>query len=209
MGEFIMFTRGFAVVAAMSLSAAAGAVVITIEGTEEPGYTPVSNQLGMSHGVVFSSLLPYCTFGQMANTVWGIYGTDPTANPLAGYAWYNSPIYMDFVDMSDGVTPATVSGTITGVFGDNGGDLDAIDIRVYDPANNLLQTATFSGIGFTAFSFTDSNIARLEVWPNTNVGSGTSDTFIDWISFPMPVPAPGAGLAMLIVGGALASRRKR
>jgi hypothetical protein len=163
----------------------------------------------MSHGVVFSSLQPYVTFGEMANSVWGIFGTDPTANPLAGYAWFFSPIYMNFVDMSDGVTPAAISGTISGVFGDNGGDFDAIDIRVYDPANNLLQTATFSGNSFTPFSFTDSNISRLEIWPNTNVGSGTSDTFIDWISFPMPVPAPGAGLAMLIAGSACATRRRR
>ncbi len=204
-----MVVRVIAAAAALSLSVSAGAVVITVDGTEEPGYTPVSGQLGMSHGVVFSSLLPYVTFGQMANTVWGIYGTDPTANPLAGYAWFNSPIFMNFVDMADGVTPATVSGTITGVFGDSGGDFDAIDIRVYDPANNLLQIATFSGTSFTPFSFTDSNIARLEVWPNTNLGSGTSDTFIDWISFPMPVPAPGGMLVLGAAAVAGAARRRR
>lgn len=195
-----------AVVAAPSVC---GAVVV--QGTELPPYIAVTNQLATSHGAVFSSLnSPFVTFIELVPGTWGIMGTEPWANPIAGYAWYSSPIFIQFVDPADGVTPAFVNGTVTAMWGDGGGDLDAVDMRAYDLANNLVTAATFTGVGLTQIQVTGAGIHRVEFWANTFVGSPTSDTGLDWIDYPTPVvPAPAGILLVPGAGGMAACRRRR
>lgn len=180
----------------------------TVQGTELAPYQAVTNQLGTSHGVLFSSLNnPAVTFTELVPGTWGIQGTEPWAPPSNG-GWFNSPIFMTFVDPGDGVTPATVTGTITALWGDGGGDFDAVDMRLFDSSNALISAQTFSGSTFTQIQMTASGVARVEFWANTNVGSGTSDTGLDWVSYPTPmVPAPG--VAGLLCGTVVAGARRR
>ncbi|CAG0980295.1 hypothetical protein PHYC_01730 [Phycisphaerales bacterium] len=174
-------------------AAASTAAAVTVQGTELAPYTAVTTQLGMSHGVTFSSFgNPACTFTELIPGTWGIQGTETWAPPSNG-GWFNSPIFIEFVDMANGVTPAYVDGTVTCMWGDGGGDFDAVDMRAYDLANNLITSQTFTGSTFTQIQLTANGIHRLEFWANTNVGSGTSDTGLDWITYPTPqVPAPAA-----------------
>jgi MYXO-CTERM domain-containing protein len=182
---------------------------VVVQGTELAPYTAVSNQLGTSHGVWFSSAnYPAVTFTELIPGTWGVYGAEPWALPSNG-GWFNAPIIVDFVDPNDGVSPATVSGTVTVMWGDGGGDFDAVDMRLYDASNNLISTQTFSGFGFTQIQMTAVGIRRVEFWANTNVGSGTSDTGFDWISYPTPVGVPAPGAAALLGLSALASRQRR
>lgn len=198
------------VVVALVLSAAASSSRgIIVQGTELPPYQPVTNQLATSHGAVFSSLnSPFVTFIELIPGVWGIQGTEPWGPPPAGYAWFNSPIFVNFVDPSDGVTPAWVDGTITCMWGDGGGDLDAVDMMLFDLSNNLIAVQTFSGIGFTQIQMTANGVHRVEFWANTIVGSPTSDTGLDWIDYPTPVvPAPAS--AALLAAAMVLRRRRR
>ena len=202
-----MLPRLFVVAAASALAAGASAAIV--QGTELAPYQDVTNQLAMSHGVIFSSLnYPAVTFTELVPGLWGIQGAEPWAPPSNG-GWYNSPIFATFVNPADGVTPAVVNGTVSARWGDGGGDFDAVDMRAYDLSNNLLAAQTFTGTTFTVISLTANGIARVEFWANTNVGAGTSDTGLDWLSFPTPfVPAPGAGAALAIAGATLARRRR-
>ncbi|MBX3353604.1 MAG: hypothetical protein KF684_11785 [Phycisphaeraceae bacterium] len=197
------------VVVAAASALAAGASAAIVQGTELAPYQDVTNQLAMSHGVIFSSLnYPAVTFTELVPGLWGIQGAEPWAPPSNG-GWYNSPIFATFVNPADGVTPAVVNGTVSARWGDGGGDFDAVDMRAYDLSNNLLAAQTFTGTTFTVISLTANGIARVEFWANTNVGAGTSDTGLDWLSFPTPfVPAPGAGAALAIAGATLARRRR-
>ena len=197
------------VVVAAASAHAAGASAAIVQGTELAPYQDVTNQLAMSHGVIFSSLnYPAVTFTELVPGLWGIQGAEPWAPPSNG-GWYNSPIFATFVNPADGVTPAVVNGTVSARWGDGGGDFDAVDMRAYDLSNNLLAAQTFTGTTFTVISLTANGIARVEFWANTNVGAGTSDTGLDWLSFPTPfVPAPGAGAALAIAGATLARRRR-
>jgi hypothetical protein len=199
---------GVAATVTCALAASANAAIV--QGTELAPYVAVTNQLATSHGVVFSSLNnPAVTFTELIPGLWGIQGTEPWALPANG-GWFNSPIFATFVDPADGVTPAVVNGTISANWGDGGGDFDAVDMRVFDLSNNLITSQTFSGTSFTLISISGVGIARVEFWPNTNVGSGTSDTGLDWLSFPTPVvPAPGAGLTGLSLASLFAARRRR
>jgi MYXO-CTERM domain-containing protein len=196
--------KALAVIACALLAPHAHAVIV--EGTELAPYTAVSNQLATSHGVIFSSLnYNAVTFTEIYPTLWGVYGCEPWALPSNG-GWYNAPIFVSFVDPSDGVTPAVV-GTFSANWGDGGGDFDAVDLRAYDLANNLILTQTFTGSTLTVISITAPGINRVEFWANTNVGSPTSDTGFDWIQYPTPqVPAPGALLGL--AGLALLRRRR-
>jgi hypothetical protein len=189
---------------------ASGALAVIVEGTELPPYQAVTNQLAMSHGIVFSSLNhPAVTFTELIPGLWGIQGVEQFSPPSNG-GWYNAPIFANFVSMNDGVTPAVVNGTVSARWGDGGLDLDAVDMRAYDLNNNLLASQTFSGTSFTVISLTANGIARVEFWANTNVGSGTSDTGLDWISYPAPVvPAPGVGAAIALGACARGARRRR
>lgn len=200
-------SRLLAVVSVAVCAPLAGAVIV--QGTELPALTPVTNQLAMSHGVVFSSLnSPDVVFTQLVPGLMGIQGTEPWA-PATNGGWYNSPIFVKFVSMSDGVTPATVSGTITAMWGDGGGDMDAVDMRAFDLNNNLVAAQTFTGTTFTQIQLSGLGIHRLEFWANTNVGAGTSDTGLDWLDYPTPqVPAPGP-LAVVAVGLLALRRRPR
>jgi hypothetical protein len=181
---------------------------VIVQGTELAPYIAVTNQLATSHGVVFSSPgnLPV-TFTELIPGTWGIQGTETWALPSNG-GWYNTPIFAEFVDPADGVTPAVVS-TVSAMWGDGGGDFDAVDMRCFDLSNNLIASQTFTGSTFTLISLSAPGIHRVEFWANTNVGAGTSDTGLDWLMYPTPqVPAPGAALAL----GALAAgayRRRR
>jgi hypothetical protein len=198
------------VVGVAACACAGGASAVIVQGTELPPYQAVTNQLAMSHGIVFSSLNhPAVTFTELIPGLWGIQGAEPFSPPSNG-GWYNAPIFADFVSMNDGVTPAVVNGTVTARWGDGGGDFDAVDMRAYDLNNNLLASQTFTGATFTVISLTAVGIARVEFWANTNVGAGTSDTGLDWISYPTPiVPAPGVGAMIAIVAGGVAARRRR
>lgn len=201
--------RRHTLIASLAFCAAAPlASAIIVHGTELPGLTPVTNQLGTSHGAVFSSLNnPPVVFTELMPGIWGVQGTETWAPPSNG-GWFNSPIFINFVDLADGVTPATVSGTITAMWGDGGGDFDAVDMRGYDLANNLVTSQTFTGFTFTQIQITGVGIHRVEFWANTNVGSGTSDTGFDWIDYPTPqVPAPGIGALLGL--GVLRRRRNR
>lgn len=182
---------------------------VIVEGTELTQYTSVTNQLAMSHGVIFNSTMGFVTFGVNGASTVGIYGTEPTANPMANYAWYSSPIEITFVDMGDGVSPAVVNGTVTAMFGDGGGDTDGIRVRAYDINNNLIGTQTALSVSWGTISITGVGIRRL-VFDQSGLGSPTSDTFLDWVDFPTPVavPAPGAaavGALAMVVG----TRRRR
>jgi hypothetical protein len=191
------------------VAAAAPASAVIIQGTELPQYTPVTNQLALSHGATFSSTMPFVTFGTNGVNTVGIYGTDPSFPPLASYAAYYAPIEITFVSMVDGVTPAVVNGTVNGVFGDGGGDLDGIRIRAFDVSNNLLATSYGLGNTWTPISITATGIRTL-IFDQSGFGAGTSDTFLDWIDYsaPVPVPAPGAGAAA-VMGAVLAMGRRR
>ncbi|HYE61638.1 MAG TPA: hypothetical protein VD997_06555 [Phycisphaerales bacterium] len=191
-------------VCALVAGAAQGVIV---EGTELAPYTAVSNQLASSHGVLFSSLnYPAVTFTEVYPTIWGVQGCEPWALPSNG-GWYSSPIFVSFVDPSDGVTPAVV-GTFSANWGDGGGDFDAVDLRAYDLSNNLILTQTFTGIGLTQISITAAGINRVEFWANTVVGDVTSDTGFDWISYPTP-QVPGPGVVAVMAGGLMAGARRR
>lgn len=194
-------------VALMSCAFATTGSAVIVQGTELPPLTPVTNQLAMSHGAVFSSLNnPSVVFTELVPGVWGVQGTEPWAPPSNG-GWFNSPIFINFVDPADGVTPAFVSGTITAMWGDGGGDFDAVDMRGYDLANNLVTSQTFSGFTFTQISISGVGIHRVEFWANTNVGAGTSDTGFDWIDYPTPqVPSPGVAV---LAGSLVLMRRRR
>lgn len=201
--------RTAAVVGALALGAGASVCpAVIVQGTELAPYIAVTNQLAMSHGATFASLnYPAVTFTELIPGTWGVQGAEPFSPPSNG-GWYNAPIFVEFVDPADGVTPAIVNGTITAMWGDGGGDFDAVDLRAYDLANNLITTQTFSGITFTQIQITASGIHRLEFWANTIVGAGTSDTGWDWLDYPTPqVPAPGAGVALVLAGWGLRRRR--
>jgi hypothetical protein len=202
--RIIAAMAGLAVGAGLGVSAS-GAIV---QGTELPPYQAVTNQLGVGYGVVFSSLNnPAVTFTELMPGLWGIQGSEPWAPPSNG-GWFNSPIFVNFVDPSDGVTPAVVNGTVTAMWGDGGGDIDAVDMRAYDANNVLITAQTFIGQSFTQIQISGVGIARVEFWANTNVGAGTSDTGLDWISYPTPV-VPGPGAAGLVAAGALLAARRR
>jgi len=190
------------------LGAASAAHAIIIQGTELPSYTPVTNQLALTHGATFSSAMPFCTFGTNGNNVDGIYGTDPSFSPMFSNAAYYAPIEITFVDMSNGVSPAFVSGTINAVFGDGGGDTDGIRVRAFDFNNNLLATNTALTVSWGNISITANNIYRL-VFDQSGLGAGTSDTFLDWIDYPTPVPVPAPSATALLLTGALISSRRR
>lgn len=195
------------VVGASACVQAASAVIV--QGTELAPYTAVTTQLGMSHGVTFSSLNnPAVTFTELIPGTWGIQGTEPWALPANG-GWYNSPIFVEFVDPADGVTPSYVNGTVTAMWGDGGGDTDAVDMRAYDLANNLIASQTFTGATFTQIQVSGSGIHRVEFWANTMVGAGTSDTGLDWLSYPTPVSVPAPGVVTVLGASALVLRRRR
>lgn len=194
---------------AIPLAVAPIAHAMIVQGTELAPYIAVTNQLAMSHGVTFSSLNnPAVTFTELIPGTWGVQGTEPWALPANG-GWYNSPIFVTFVDPSDGVTPAVVNGTITALWGDGGGDNDAVDMRAYDLNNNLIVSQTFSGISFTQIQLTGLGIHRVEFWANTMVGAGTSDTGFDWISYPTPVVPSPTVASLLILSGLSSLRRSR
>lgn len=196
-------------VAVAALAVATSAHAIIVQGTELAPYQAVTTQLGMSHGATFSSLNnPAVTFTELIPGTWGVQGTEPWALPASG-GWYSSPIFVEFVDMSNGVTPAVVNGTVSAMWGDGGGDFDAVDLRAYDLANNLVVAQTFSGTTFTQIQVTGVGIHRVEFWANTMVGAPTSDTGFDWISYPTPqVPAPGVAAFSLAAGFAGLRRRR-
>lgn len=182
------------------------AQAVIIQGTELAPYLAVTNQLASSHGAVFSSLnYPAVTFTELIPGTWGIQGSEPWALPGNG-GWFNSPIFVEFVDPADGITPAVVN-TVSAMWGDGGGDFDAVDMRVFDLSNTLITSQTFTGTTFTQIQLSAPGIHRVEFWANTNVGSGTSDTGLDWLMYPTPtVPAPGVAAFGLL---ALALRRHR
>ena len=191
-----------------ALGAASACPAMIIQGTELPPLTPVTTQLGVGYGATFSSLNnPEVVFTELIPGTYGVQGTEPWALPSNG-GWYSSPIFVTFVDPADGTTPATVSGTISAMWGDGGGDLDGVDMRGYDLSNNLVASGTFTGVSFTQIQITGANIHRVEFWANTNVGAPTSDTGFDWISYPTPSPAPGT-VALLGLGGMVSMRRRR
>jgi hypothetical protein len=197
-------TKLIAVAACALVTSQAAAVIV--QGTELAPYTAVSNQLASSHGVLFSSQnYPSVTFTEVYPTIWGVYGCETWALPSNG-GWFNTPIFVSFVDPADGVTPAVVN-TVSANWGDGGGDFDAVDLRAYDLSNNLILTQTFSGSSLTVISISAPGINRVEFWANTNVGSPTSDTGFDWIDYPTPaVPGPASLLTLAALG---AFRRRR
>jgi hypothetical protein len=190
-----------------ALAAAPHADAVIVQGTELAPYTAVTNQLATSHGVTFASAnYNGVTFTELIPGTWGVYGCESWSPPSNG-GWFNAPIFVTFVDPADGVTPATVN-TLTANWGDGGGDFDAVDLRAYDLSNNLITTQTYTGSTFTQITLNATGIHRVEFWANTNVGSGTSDTGFDWISYPTPVvPSPWAGAAL--VAGLCTLRRRR
>ncbi len=204
-----MLCRAVACAVVPVLVLALPAHAIVVQGTELAPYSAVSTQLGTSHGVVFASAnYPAVTFTELMPGLWGIQGAEPWALPSNG-GWYNSPIIATFVDLSDGVTPAVVSGTISANWGDGGGDFDAVDMRLYDASNALIASQTFSGSSFTLISMNAVGVRRVEFWPNTNIGAGTSDTGLDWLSFDTPVAVPSPGAALLFAAPLLAHRRRK
>ncbi|MBS0196418.1 MAG: hypothetical protein JSR77_06645 [Planctomycetes bacterium] len=201
----------FSAAIAALLAAASASHAIIVQGTELSPYIAVTNQLAMSHGAKFSSLNnPFVTFTELIPGTWGIQGTEPWANPIGGYSWYSSPIFVDFVDPADGTTPAVVNGTISAMWGDGGGDLDGVDMRAYDLSNNLVTSGTFTGVTFTQIQVTGVGIHRIEFWANTMVGGPNSDTGLDWLSYPTPsIPAPGAVAALAVVAVSRLRRPRR
>jgi hypothetical protein len=204
--------RRVAGIVATAVVAAAGtsASGIIVEGTELAQWVvPVTNQLALSHGAIFTSNNGHVTFGTNGVNTIGIYGTEPWAPAPAGYSWYGAPIEVTFVSMNDGVTPAVVNGTITAMFGDGGGDTDGIRMRAYDISNTLISTSFATTVSFGTVSLTGSGIYRV-IFDQSGLGSPTSDTFLDWLDYPTPeaVPAPGA---LALLGGVLgmASCRRR
>lgn len=202
-------TRSLGPAAIIAVLAAAPAHAITVQGTELAPYQAVTNQLATSHGVLFTSLNnPAVTFTELIPGTWGIQGTEPWSLPANG-GWFNSPIFITFVDPSDGVTPATVTGNITALWGDGGGDFDAVDMRLFDLSNTLIASQTFTGSTFTQIQMNASAVARVEFWTNTNIGSGTSDTGLDWITYPTPVVPTPVSAGIVFALGTFRLRRRR
>lgn len=196
-----------AAVAALAIAGPAWAT-ITVQGTEQPQYIPITNQLALSHGVTFSSTMPFVTFGDNGNSVAGIYGTDPSFSPVWSYAAYYAPIELTFVDMGDGITPAVVTGTISAVYGDAGGDTDGIRLRAYDINNVLLGTQTALSVSWGNISISGTGIHRV-LFDQSGLGAGTSDTFLDWVSYPEPVAVPEPASLFALAGAMLAFAVRR
>lgn len=177
-----------AILALTVLSAApeAEAVPITIEGTEFPLFTPIDDEYASS-GVLFSSNMPFATLSGIGGRT-GIIGTDPGSNPAFGFAQFNAPIRAIFVDPTDGVTPSTVTGTVSAVWGDGGGDLDLMRMRLFDLGGNLIDTVLSQTNTFTTISFTGMGIHSV-LFDQQPGAAFASDTFLDSFSFDMPMAA--------------------
>jgi len=201
----------FCVAAVMMLAVTDYAQALTIEGTEFPLYTEIDDEFATSHGVLFSSDMPFVTFGVETyggKVKSGISGTDPSRNPEYSYAAFYAKIEITFVDPSDGVTPGVINGTVNALCGDGGGDIDYLRMRAFDASNSLMGTVLSSGTAQQNISFTGTGIHKVifDRQPNSPTYS-SSNTFLDSLSFPTPVPEP-CGLVLLSLGG-LVLRRKR
>ena len=171
----------------------------TIEGTEYPLYTRIDNQFATSQGGLF---IPFVTFG-VDGGVTGIYGTDPS-----GYARFWAPIEVTFVLPADGTTPAVVNGTVSAIWGDGGGDVDYLRLRAYDASGSLLGTVNSSGTTWQSISFTGSGIRRA-IFDQQPGAPSSSDTFLDSLTFPTPIPEPATLLIVAAAGLPMLLKRRR
>ena len=166
----------------------AAAATVTIEGTELPTLTKVSDQFSMTHGVVFSSNLPWVTFADDGGRI-GIYGTDPNGNPGFSNLLFNAPIIVDFVNPTDGISPGVVNGMVSAVWGDGGGDTDFLRLRAFDGVGDILGTVLSSGSTWNNISFSGIGIHQL-IFDQAPGAPFSSDTFLDSLTFDLPTAAP-------------------
>jgi hypothetical protein len=173
---------------ALAISISSGArAEITIDGTEYPAGTAIDNEFA-SLGVLFSSELGYVTFA--TDDFPGIFGT------MAGSMWvgiagasFSAPITATFVDPMDSNVAAIVNGTISARFGDGGGDLDSLRLRAFNVDDQLIDTVVSQAIDFGNISLTGVGIHRV-VFDQNPGGSLTTNTALDYLTFPNPIPAP-------------------
>jgi hypothetical protein len=195
-----------AIALAISISNAARADV-TIHGTEYPAGTAIDDEFA-SLGVLLSSELGYVTFA--TDDFPGIFGT------MAGSTWvgiagasFSAPITATFVDPLDSNVPAIVNGTISARFGDGGGDLDSLRLRAFNIDDQLIDTVISQAIDFGDISLTGVGIHRV-VFDQNPGGSRTTNTALDYLTFPDPIPVPEpSALALSLFLGFVSIRRRR
>jgi len=169
---------------------------VTIEGTEYPIGTAIDDEF-VPVGVVFSSGLGYVTFAD--DDFVGIFGT------AAGSSWagvagasFSAPIQATFVSPGNAGVPGVVSGTISARFGDGGGDLDSLRLRALDVNNHSIGIATSQAVDFGTISFTGTGIHRIIIEQNP-LGLNSTNTALDFLTFPTPVAVPEPAGAVLLV----------
>jgi len=187
---------GLVTLGLLLLTSPAGAM--EVHGDELATLLPVDDELATSHGVRFSSNLPYVTFAVDGDGRTIIMSTDPSGLPRNSYAVFFAPIEVMFVLPSDGVTPAWVNGTVLATWGDGGGDVDYLRVRTYDLAGGLVDTVYDSDTTYSTVSTTGSGIHRV-IFDQAPGAPHSSDTSIDLLVYPTPVPEP-ATLALLAAG---------
>lgn len=183
-----------------------------IEGTEFPIYALIDDEFATTEGALFSSNMGFVTLRRNGGTQGplGISGTDADGyGPEFGFSAFFAPIEVTFVDPANESTPGIVNGSIIALWGDGGGDFDLLRLRAYDLSGDLLGTVNSSGTTWQTISFTGSGIHRV-IFDQAPNALGTSDTFIDRLSFPTPVPVPEPStIALLAIGSVVVARRRK
>ncbi len=181
---------------------------VTVNGTEYPVGTAIDNEFS-AVGVLFNSQLGYVTFAD--DDFLGIFGTAPGSS-WAGIigASFSAPIEATFVAPGGPLVPGIVNGEISARFGDGGGDLDSLRLRAFDVNDLLIGSAFSQATDFGMISFTGTGIHRVVI-DQDPAGPATTNTALDFLTFPTPfaVPEPTGAVLITLSVAASAFRRVR
>lgn len=195
---FVLFVAGLWVCSTNS------AFSLTIEGDEFPEYTQIDTEFA-SYGVVFNSNMGYVTFGMDGGRL-GIFGTDSSGDADYSFLKFNAPIEMTFVDPNDFTKPSYVN-ALSAVWGDGGGDVDFLRLRLFDLNDNLIETVLSEGQSWQTIEYSGSGIHKA-IFDQQIGAPYPSDTFLDSLTFDLPtssVPEPatillfGIGIAGIVI----------
>jgi hypothetical protein len=157
--------------------------LVTLEGTEFPSGTYITDEYVASAGLRFSSGSSSVFLGQDGGRT-GFYATN-----LSGSPSFNSPTEILFVNPSNGILTRSVS-FINIVWGDGGGDLDLLRVRAFDEFGNLLTTVLDETTHWSSIDIESDGISRIIVDQQPGAPF-SSDTFIDSITI-RSIPEPSS-----------------